>query len=282
MGESDGSSTTDVDRGQVNAAAAEVYSAFFVPALFGQFPNRVLEHGGVRRGDRVLDIGCGTGIVAIAARRAVGAAGRVVGVDPNDAMLAVARRAEPAIEWRLGAAERLPFENRSFDRTISPFAAMFFTEPVTALSELARVTVPNGTVTVVTWAGLARTPGYAAMVALVEDQIGRSAADALRAPFALGHRDDVAALLAPIGHAVRIDELPGVARFGSIAEWVRTELRGWTLADLVDDAGEAALAARAERELASFVSPDGSVAFPAPALVGTVTIGRPTGLVVRT
>jgi hypothetical protein len=65
-----------------------------------------------------------------------------------------------------------------------------------------------------------------------------------------------------------------MANFASIADWVHTDVRGWTLADLVDDDGEAALVARAERELASFVSANGAVAFPAPALVGTVTIDR--------
>lgn len=54
---------------------------------------------------------------------------------------------------------------------------------------------------------------------------------------------------------------------------MRTDVRGWTLADVVDDDQEAALVARAERELDRFVGPDGSVAFAAPAVVGTVHVG---------
>jgi len=260
------------ERGQVNTEAAEVYEAFFVPALFGQYPDHVLGHAGVCAGDRVADVGCGTGIVAIAARRLVGADGHVVGVDPNHGMLAVAHRAEPSIDWRSGTAESLPLDDRSFDHTVSQFAAMFFTDRATALHEMARITVPRGTVTIATWARLDRSPGYDAMVALIDDELGSEAADALRAPFHLGEADDVRQLLAPLGGDVRVDEFDGSARFASIAGWVHTDIRGWTLADLVDDAGEAALVARARRELASFVAPDGSVAFPAPALCGTVRL----------
>jgi SAM-dependent methyltransferase len=274
MAHNENATMTDAERGQVNTEAAEVYDTFFVPALFGQFPEPVLDHAMVGAGDRVLDVGCGTGIVAIAAHRIVGAHGHVVGADPNKGMLAVARRSEPSIDWRAAAAESLPLEEESFDHTVSQFAAMFFTDRTAALEEMARVTVAGGTVTIATWAGLDRTPGYDAMVALIDDELGDAAADALRAPFVLGDVEDIRQLLEPLGDRPRIDEITGTARFASIADWVHTDVRGWTLADLVDDGGEAALVARAERELASFILPDGSVAFPAPALVGTLRIDR--------
>ena len=84
---------SDTDRGQVSAAAAEVYDSFFVPALFEQWTDVVLEVADVRSGHRVLDVGCGTGVLARAAHARVGAGGHVAGLDPNDGMLAVARRA---------------------------------------------------------------------------------------------------------------------------------------------------------------------------------------------
>jgi SAM-dependent methyltransferase len=274
MADIEDTTMTDAERGQVNTDAAEIYNSFFVPALFGQFPEQVLAHAAVGTGARVLDVGSGTGIVAVAAQQIVGARGHVVGSDPNEGMLAVARRSDPSIDWRVAAAESLPLDDESFDHTVSQFAAMFFTDRATALEEMARVTVPGGTVSVATWAGLDRTPGYDAMVEVIDDELGHAAASALRAPFVLGDVDDVRQLLTPLGDHLRVDEIAGTARFASIADWVHTDVRGWTLADLVDDDGEAALVARAERELASFVSPDGSVAFPAPALVGTIQLGH--------
>ena len=264
------SRTSDTERGRVSSRAAEIYDEFFVPALFGQFTEPVLDHAGVAAGASVLDVGCGTGIVAIAADRRVGPGGSVVAVDPNDGMLTVARRSATTIDWRVGAAESLPVGDRSFDHVISQFSAMFFTDRARGLGEMARATVHGGTVTIATWAGLDRTPGYDAMVRLIDAELGDEAADALRAPFVLGDADDVWRLLAPLGDDVRVDEIPGTARFTSIAAWVHTDVRGWTLDDLVDDAAEATLVARAERALAPFVSADGSVAFPAPAFVGTV------------
>ena len=263
---------TDAERGQVNTEAAEIYDAFFVPALFGQFPEPVLDHAGVRAGARVVDVGCGTGIVAAAAHRVVGTDGHVVGVDPNVGMLAVARRNEPSIDWRVGVAESLPLDDRCVDHAIGQFAAMFFTDRTAALQEMARVTVQGGTVTIATWARLDRNPGYDAMVDLIDDEVGAAAADALRAPFVIGSTDEVRQLLTPLGGDIRVDEIAGSARFASIADWVHTDVRGWTLADLIDDAGEAALVARAEGELASVISSDGSVAFPAPAILGTIQI----------
>ena len=266
--------TSDARRGQVNTTAAEIYDEFFVPALFGQFAGPVLDHARVDAGDRVLDVGCGTGILARAALERVRPNGSVAAVDPNEGMLTVARRSSTAIEWCSGSAEALPYADGLVDRTLCQFAAMFFADRPTAIGEMARVTTARGTLTIATWAGLGRTPGYEAMVALIADELGDAAADALRAPFVLGELDQVVELLDPVGTEMRVDEVAGTARFSSVADWVHTDVRGWTLSDLVDDAAETALATRAERELARFIADDGSVSFPAPAIVGTVIVGH--------
>lgn len=261
-------------RGQVDTAAAEVYETFFVPALFGQFVEPVLTHADVGEGDSLLDVGCGTGIVARAARRVVGPDGHVSGVDPNDGMLAVAERSDPTVEWRSGVVESLPFDDGSFDRVVSQFAAMFFVDRGVALDEMARVAKPGGSVTIAIWCSLDETPGYDAMVRLVADEIGEDAADALRAPFVLGDTTTVDTMMRRIGRDVTTEVIEGEARFDSLAAWLHTDIRGWTLSAMVDDAAEASLAAKAERDLAGFVDADGTVSFPAPAIVSTATIER--------
>lgn len=266
--------------GQVNASAAEVYEAFFVPALFAQWPQRVLDAAGVRAGDAVLDVGCGTGALARVAAERLAGSGSVVGVDGNDGMLAVARRSPEPVTWRHGWVEDLPFPDRAFDRVVSQFALMFFAEPEAGLTEMARVTRPGGTMAIATWAGVDQSPGYAAMIELVDELVGPEAAAALGAPFSLGSEPALAALISPILPDVSVVRHEGMARFDSLEAWVHTDVRGWTLDGMVDDDRYAALLEAARTDLADFVDPDGRVRFPAPALIAAGTPGRrpdPTG-----
>ena len=257
--------------GQVAATAAEVYERFFVPALFGDWPPILLGRGGVGLGHRVLDVGCGTGIVARAAAERVGDGGSVVGLDPNAGMLAVAAEAGAGlgIDWCPGAAEELPFGNDHFDRVLAQFTLMFFADRQAGVAEMARVARPGGTVTVATWSTIEESPGYAAMAGLLHRLFGPEAADALRAPYVLGRPDDVADLLNPHLDRVEVTRVGGTARFTSIADWVHTDIRGWTLAEAINDTQFEVLLAEAERELAPFAGPDGVVTFPAPALIAS-------------
>ncbi|MEQ8718973.1 MAG: methyltransferase domain-containing protein [Acidimicrobiales bacterium] len=263
---------TDSQHGQVVAAAAEVYENFFVPALFGQFAEPLLDATGVEHGHRVLDVGCGTGIVARTAARRVGPDGAVTGLDPNPGMLDVARRTSPDLTWRDGFAEALPFDDGSFDRAVCQFALMFFRDRQRSLGEIARVVAAGGRVGVAVWSPVAESPGYAAMVDLLERLFGEDAASALRAPFILGTAKTLRTLLETALVDVDVTRIEGTARFASIEDWVHTDVRGWTLAELIDDDGEARLLRAARAEMTPFVEADGSVSFAAPALVGTGTV----------
>jgi SAM-dependent methyltransferase len=257
---------SDTDRGQVSAAAAEVYDTFFVPALFEQWTPAVLDVADVRSGKHVLDVGCGTGVLARAAYGRVAPQGYVSGVDPNDGMLAVARRTEPRIEWQVGSAEALPYPDESFDRAVSQFALMFFTDREAALREMSRVTRPDGRVAVAAWDGLDHNRGYARLAALVDRLLGSAAAEAIRVPFHLGDQDLLMELAATALAGPTVTRHAGVARFASVEAWLHTEIRGWTLADSIDDEGFATLLDAARAELADLVD-DRGVAFDVSALI---------------
>lgn len=256
---------SDADRGQVTASAAEVYDAFFVPALFGQFTDAVLDVAAVAEGQRVLDIGCGTGVLARAALDRVGARGRVAAVDPNDGMLEVARRSSEEIDWNAGVAEKLPAPDASFDRSISQFALMFFTDAAAALTEIARVTRPGGRVALAVWDRLENNTGYARLAALLERLFGVQAAQALQTPFRLGDAATLAEIAAAGIADPEVTSHQGTARFDSLDAWLHTEIRGWTLADEIDDDGYQALLEAASYDLADLVI-DGAVAFEVSAL----------------
>lgn len=258
------------DTGQVSSSAAEFYDEFFVPALFDEWAPRVVAAAGLRPGMRVVDVACGTGVVTLAAADAVSPGGEVVGVDLNPGMLAVARRKAPDIEWHQGAAESLAFGEGSFDAAVSQFGLMFFTDREAALREMWRVLRPGGRLVVTLWGSLEDTPGYAGMTLLLQRLFGDSIADLLRAPYSLGDPHALRSLLIASGvPEPRVDLVSGMARFPSIRAWVECDVRGWTLADRLDDAQFELLVSEAEAELSRFVAPEGTVAFAHPALIAS-------------
>lgn len=255
---------------QLNTQVAEVYDTFFVPALFAEWPARVLQAADVRAGQRVLDVACGTGVLARAAVEWVGARGTVTGLDLNDGMLAVARQNAPSVNWRQGRAESLPFDDAAFDAVVSQFGIMFFQDRVTAIREMMRVLRPGGHLAIAVWDTLAATPGYAAVVDLLQRLFGDQAADGLRAPYAMGDKRMLETMLREAGvpHA-NIETHAGTARFPSVESWMYTDIKGWVLADMLDEEQFQQLIAAAQQELRQFVIADGSVAFPAPAHIIT-------------
>ncbi len=257
--------------GQLSSAAAKVYEEFFVPALFGQWVEPMLDAVHPVEGDRLLDVGSGTGVVARAALRRVGTGGSVVAVDPNDGMLAVAKRLTPGLDLRRGTAEHLPIDTDEIDCVTCQFALMYFQDRARAIREIARVTRPGGRVAVATWAAVEESPGYAAMVDLLGDEVGEWAAEATRAPFCIGAADDLGDLLRTSFPDVAVERHDGQARFASLDEWMHTEIRGWTLAEHIDDDQFARLCQRASAALGRFVGDDGRVRFPATALIARAT-----------
>jgi ubiquinone/menaquinone biosynthesis C-methylase UbiE len=261
---------SDTLTGQVTRGAADVYEEFFVPALFQEWAPRVAEAARLAPGQTVLDVACGTGVLAREAATRVSPGGSVTGLDRNEGMLAVARRRAPAIEWRQGRAESLPFAERAFDAVVSQFGLMFFEDRSAALKEMWRVLRPGGRLAVAAWDAIEHSPGYADMTKLLQRLFGERIADELRAPFALGDPGIFRSLFATAGIAnVEIRTLDGTARFPSLESWVHTDVKGWTLADLIDDTQYRTLLRQAAEGLQRYVQPDGTVAFSAPAHIAT-------------
>ncbi|MFZ2101193.1 MAG: class I SAM-dependent methyltransferase, partial [Oricola sp.] len=216
--------TSDMSaRGQVSTGAAEVYDRFFLPALFGRWAAIVANAAGVGHGDVVLDVACGTGVLALEASTRVGPSGSVAGLDCNSGMLEQARRKSAEIEWKEGVAEALPFEDGVFDAVVSQFGLMFFVDRVKALSEMRRVLKPGGRLAVAVWASLDETPGYAAMVALLHRLFGAEIANSLKVPYSLGNMSVLHDLCARADMPEAKAEMhEGPAEFPSIDDWVTT------------------------------------------------------------
>ncbi|GAB4385921.1 methyltransferase domain-containing protein [Albidovulum sp.] len=262
---------TKAKAGQVSATAAEIYDRKFVPALFGQFAPEIVAALAIGAGERVLDVGCGTGIVALAAAGRVGPGGRVAAEDINPGMLAVARAKSDSIDWREAAAEALPFDDAGFDAVTCQFALMFFADRAKALAEMRRVTRPGGRIGLFVWDRVENSPGYDTLVPVLGEVVGADAAEALAAPFCLGRREDLDGELAQAGLAAeRHLAVTGTARHASLDDWIDTEIGGWTLAERVSADQAARVKERLRARLSHLAAADGSLALPAPAHLAIV------------
>ena len=260
---------------QIQTEAAKAYEALFVPALFEEWAPKVAAAAHIGQGQNVLDVACGTGVVAREIARLVGSTGHVVGLDPVGGMLAVAKQLSPNVQWQQGTAESLPFADHSFDSVVSQFGLMFFNDREQALREMVRVLVPGGRLAVAVWDSLDHIPAYATTVELLERKAGTDAANALRAPFVLGDRNALPSLFDAAGmHEAEISTEKGSARFPSIRIMVEADLRGWLPVMgvfLTDDQIEVILK-EAETALRSYARDNGQVTFDVSAHI--VSAGR--------
>ena len=130
----------------------EIFEQALVGPLFRPFAELILDDVALADGDRVLDVACGTGIVARLAKARVGQTGAVVGVDLSAPMLTVARRVAPDIDWREGDAGALPLrDGEQFDVVFCQQGVQFFPDRPAAAREMHRALVPGGRVAVSTW-----------------------------------------------------------------------------------------------------------------------------------
>jgi ubiquinone/menaquinone biosynthesis C-methylase UbiE len=255
--------------------AAEVYDEFFVPALFQQWGDIVANEASIGPGQQVIDVACGTGVLACAAARRVGSRGAVVGLDPNQEMLAVARRKNSSIDWREGQAESLPFLDKSFDVVVSQFGFMFFENQSEALREMMRVLRPQGRLAVAVCDAIDHSPGYAVLAELLQRLFGQEVSQAFRAPFASGDPEQLLSVCENAGIAnAKVRRHDGTVSFDSIKSLVATERACvWTLGGLLNDEQFELLLRKAEESLQPFVTTGGRVTFTMPTLILTAQKG---------
>lgn len=174
----------------------EIYELRLVGPLFRPWAELTLDELALATGDRVLDIACGTGIVARVARERLNGTGYVVGVDLSADMLNVARTVAPGIDWREGNASALPLhEGEQFDVVVCQQGLQFFPDKPAAVAQMRQALTAGGRLAVATWRSDDEIPFLRQLRGVAERRLGPIA----DMRYSLGNADTIEVLLRDAG-----------------------------------------------------------------------------------
>ena len=197
----------------------QIYERWLVGPVFKPWAEIVVDRARLRRGDRVLDVACGTGIVARVATNRLSGTGHVVGVDVSAPMLAFARGVEPGIDWRQGDAGALPLHDAErFDVVLCQHGLQFFPDKPAAAREMRRAMDHGGRLVVAVWKSLEETPFFRDLYEVAARRLG--AFDDRRHGF--GDPVALERLIADAGFEnVRVESVTQTIRIADFAMFVR-------------------------------------------------------------
>jgi ubiquinone/menaquinone biosynthesis C-methylase UbiE len=269
---------------QLSGSAPELYERYLVPAITSKWAADLVDRANPIDGEAVLDVACGTGIVArLAAERML--RGHVVGLDLNPGMLAVARTARQTgapIEWIEGSVLELPFDHGSFDVVLCQLGLQFFPDRPLALREMRRVLRPSGRIALSVFSAIEETPAAYAYVQALDHHLGPGASATKRAEHMFRASDEVESVLTQEGfEQVTVETVTKRIDFPSVLEYVRFQLTATPMAALLSNRSDRgrteaieAIASHAESLLDPEMLRGGRFSFPQVALVATALKGR--------
>jgi len=176
------------------------YERYFVPAIGAPLAADLVRAAALSPGHRVLDVACGTGIVARLASQQTDAIGTIAGLDVNPGMVAVAHSSTPsdvAIKWYEASANEMPLPDESFDVVLCQMGLQFMPDKRAALKEIWRVLAPGGRL-------ILNVPGptprpLAIMEEALESHIGAEAAGFVKQVFSLNDIEEIENLMNTAG-----------------------------------------------------------------------------------
>jgi ubiquinone/menaquinone biosynthesis C-methylase UbiE len=225
----------------IGNSTAALYEKYLVPAITRKWADDLLGRAQPRAGENVLDLACGTGIVARLASRRMDQ-GHVAGLDLNKGMLAVARTISSdgaPIDWIEGSALDLPFEPGTVDLVLCQLGLQFLPDQERALREMRRVLSPTGRLALSVYSPIERTPGANAFVLAVDRVLGPDASRIKRGEHSFNKPQELRDLLTGAGFAkVEVHTVVQQIAFPSALDYVSFQLLATPMAALLSDRTE--------------------------------------------
>jgi ubiquinone/menaquinone biosynthesis C-methylase UbiE len=246
---------------QLDGSAAELYQRYLVPAITSIWAADLIERVAPKPGESVLDLACGTGAVTRLAATRMGE-GRVVGLDLNGGMLAVARtgpKIGAPIGWIKGSALNLPFDDGAFDLVFCQLGLQFFPDRPLALREMNRVLAPTGRVALSVYSAIERTPAADAFARALDRRLGPEASQIKRSEHIFPVADEVGALMSREGFDhIDLSTVTKWITFPSVLDYVRFQLIATPMAELLGNttAAERDLIKSIVADTQSFLGPE--------------------------
>jgi SAM-dependent methyltransferase len=171
---------------QLKGNAAVVYEEQKVKAIFGPLASATLDAVSISESDTILDVACGTGIMARSVRERLGPSTRISGADLNEGMIDTAKALtsiDPGgFDWRIADAANMPFDDASFSVIFCQQGIQFFPDDAAAVTEMRRVLMPGGRLYLSVWAGA--NDFFLAMAKALSNHVSPKVGEQSLAPFA--------------------------------------------------------------------------------------------------
>lgn len=225
---------------QLSGNAAAIYEEQKVPAMFAPLAAATLDVVRLFDDDVVLDVACGTGILARKVRGKIGPRSRIVGIDLNEGMISTAKglkdSSSQSCEWEIANATNLPFGDDTFSLVLCQQGLQFIPDKEGALREMYRVLKPEGRVALTVWNGMAdfMVPIANALGRHVSDEVAIKA----KAPFAYNGAE-LLPMMSDIGFSgLSIGNLTINRTIRATYSAIRDEVMGLPIASSVEEKGE--------------------------------------------
>jgi ubiquinone/menaquinone biosynthesis C-methylase UbiE len=252
---------------QVEGDTPNAYERYLVPAIFREGAEKLVAHAFLSTGEQVLDLGCGTGIVARVAADELGGGKTVLGIDLTPGMLEAAQSVSadthPDITWQQGQAEDLPLARSSFDVVLSQQAFQFFEDRDAALKEIHRVLRPGGRMVLSVLRSTEHNHTYKPLIEAFRRHGGDDLGTMMNSPFREWSIQDLREMVERAGFSdVSVTVSLITARFPSIPDFIQQELSSSPMSELVstmDDETREAITRDTSAGLSAYVDDQGLV-----------------------